>query len=322
MGRIAGAPELRIAIAAYLRRARAVAAEPEQVVISCGVSHGLLAVLAALRRRGARRVAVEDPGWRWQRRTAVRVGLEPVPVRVDEDGLIVSDLAALDVDAVMVTAAHQYPTGVVLSPGRRESLIAWARERNALILEDDYDAEYRYDRDPVAALQGLAPERVAYVGTVSKTLAPALRIGWIVTPARLLGDVEQEFRVSAAQPPTIDQVALAMLVQDGALDRHLRTMRRRYRAKRELLIGTLAEHAPALRLSGVAAGLHVIAWLPAGCDEHAVALRAGELGVGVHELHRNCMAEGEWPPALLLGYALPTDSEIETGARLLAQAIG
>ncbi len=317
-----GAPELRIAIAAYLRRARAVAAEPEQVVISCGVSHGLLAVLAALRRRGARRVAVEDPGWRWQRRTAVRVGLEPVPVRVDEDGLIVSDLAALDVDAVMVTAAHQYPTGVVLSPGRRESLIAWARERNALILEDDYDAEYRYDRDPVAALQGLAPERVAYVGTVSKTLAPALRIGWIVTPARLLGDVEQEFRVSAAQPPTIDQVALAMLVQDGALDRHLRTMRRRYRAKRELLIGTLAEHAPALRLSGVAAGLHVIAWLPAGCDEHAVALRAGELGVGVHELHRNCMAEGEWPPALLLGYALPTDSEIETGARLLAQAIG
>ena len=317
-----GAPELRIAVAAYLGRARAVVAEPDQVVISCGVSHGLLAVLAALRRRGARRVAIEDPGWRWQRRTVVRVGLEAVPVRVDEDGLIVSDLAAQDVDAVMVTAAHQYPTGVVLSPKRRDALIAWARDRNAVILEDDYDAEYRYDRDPVAALQGLAPDRVAYVGTVSKTLAPALRIGWIVTPARLLGDVEQEFRVSAAQPPTIDQVALATLVQDGGLDRHLRTMRRRYRGKRELLISTLAEHAPALRLSGAAAGLHVMAWLPAGCDEHAVALRAGELGVGVHELHRNCMAEGESPAALLLGYALPTESEISTGARLLAQAIG
>jgi GntR family transcriptional regulator / MocR family aminotransferase len=317
-----GAPELRIAVTAYLRRARAVVAEPDQVVISCGVSHGLLAVLGALRRRGARRVAIEDPGWRWQRRTVVRVGLEPVPVRVDEDGLIVSELAAHDVDAVMVTAAHQYPTGVVLSPGRREALIAWARQRNAVILEDDYDAEYRYDRDPVAALQGLAPERVAYVGTVSKTLAPALRIGWIVTPARLLGDVEQEFRVSAAQPPTIDQVALATLVEDGGLDRHLRAMRRRYRTKRERLIGTLAEHAPELRLSGAAAGLHVIAWLPAGCDEHGVALRAGELSVGVHELHRNCMAEGEWPPALLLGYALPTESEITTGAQLLAQAIG
>ena len=317
-----GAPELRAAVAAYLRRARAVVAEPDQVVISCGVSHGLLAVLAALRRRGARRVAVEDPGWRWQSRTAVRIGLEPVPVRVDEDGLIVSDLASQDVDAVMVTAAHQYPTGVVLSPERREALIAWARERNAMILEDDYDAEYRYDRDPVAALQGLAPERVAYVGTVSKTLAPALRIGWIVTPARLLGDVEQEFRVSAAQPPTIDQVALASLVEDGGLDRHLRAMRRRYRAKRELLIGTLATHAPQLQISGAAAGLHVMAWLPAGCDEHAVALRAGELGVGVHELHRNCTAEGEAPPALLLGYALPTESEIEEGARLLAQAIG
>ncbi len=316
-----GAPELRMAVAAYLRRARAVVAEPDHIVISCGASHGLIAVLAALRRRGARRVAIENPGWRWQQRTAVRVGLEPVPVRVDADGLMVSDLAAQDVDAVMVTAAHHYPTGVVLSPERRDALIAWARERNAVILEDDYDAEYRYDRDPVAALQGLAPARVAYVGTVSKTLAPALRIGWIVTPARLLGDVEQEFRVSAAQPPTIDQVALATLVEDGGLDRHLRAMRRRYRAKRELLIATLAEHAPELRLSGAAAGLHVMAWLPARCDEHAVALRAGELGVGVHELHRNCMAEGEWPPALLLGYALPTESEIATGARLLAQAI-
>jgi len=316
-----GAPELRIALSAYLRRARAVAAEADQVVISCGVSHGLVAVLAALRRRGARRVAVEDPGWRWQQRTVVRVGLEPVPVRVDENGLIVSDLPSLNVDAVMVTAAHQYPTGVVLSLERREALIAWARESNAMILEDDYDAEYRYDHDPMAALQGLAPERVAYVGTVSKTLAPALRIGWIVPPARLLGDVEQEFRVSAAQPPTIDQVALATLIQDGGLDRHLRAMRRRYRAKRELLIGTLAEHAPEVRLSGAAAGLHVIAWLPPGCDEHGVALRAAELGVGVHELHRNCMAEREWPPALLLGYALPTEPEIAIGARLLAQAI-
>jgi GntR family transcriptional regulator/MocR family aminotransferase len=317
-----GAPELRIAVAAYLRRARAVVAEADQVVISCGVSHGLLAVLAALRRRGARRVAIEDPGWRWQRRTVVRVGLEAVPVRVDEHGLIVSDLAAQEADAVMVTAAHQYPTGVVLSPERRDALIAWARERNAVILEDDYDAEYRYDRDPVPALQSVAPDRVAYVGTVSKTLAPALRIGWIVAPARLLGDIEQEFRVSAAQPPTIDQVALAGLVEDGGLDRHLRAMRRRYRAKRELLIDTLAQHAPALRLSGAAAGLHVMAWLPAGCDEHAVALRAGELSVGVHELHRNCMAEGGWPAALLLGYALPTEAEISTGAQLLAQAIG
>jgi GntR family transcriptional regulator/MocR family aminotransferase len=316
-----GAPELRIAVAGYLRRARAVAAEAEHVVISCGVSHGLVAVLAALRRRGARRVAIEDPGWRWQRRTAVRVGLEPVPVRVDEDGLIVADLADLEVDAVVVTAAHQYPTGVVLSPDRREALVAWAHTHNAVIVEDDYDAEYRYDRDPVAALQGLAPERVAYVGTVSKTLAPALRIGWIIAPPRLLGDVEQEFRVSAAQPPTIDQVALAMLIENGGLDRHLRAMRRRYRAKRELLISTLDQHSPELRLSGAAAGLHVMAWLAEGCDEHGVALRAADLGVGVHELHRHCMAEAEWPPALLLGYALPTESEIAAGARLLAQAI-
>jgi GntR family transcriptional regulator/MocR family aminotransferase len=222
----------------------------------------------------------------------------------------------------MVTAAHQYPTGVVLAPQRREALIAWARQRHAVIIEDDYDAEYRYDHDPLAALQGLAPERVAYVGTVSKTLAPALRIGWIVPPPPLLREVEQEFRVSAARPPTVDQVALAALIEEGGLDRHLRAMRRRYRSKRELLINTLAEHAPELRVSGAAAGLHVIAWLPERCDEHGVALRAAELGVGVHELHRNCLADGEWPAALLLGYALPTESEISAGAQLLAQAIG
>jgi GntR family transcriptional regulator / MocR family aminotransferase len=279
-------------------------------------------VLAALRNQGAQRVAIEDPGWRWQRRTVVRAGLEPVPVRVDEDGLSVSELGTHEVDAVVVTAAHQYPSGAVLSAERREALITWARARDAVILEDDYDAEYRYDRDPVAALQGLDPERVAYVGTVSKTLAPALRIGWIVAPARLLGDVVHEFRVSAAQPPTIDQVALAALVEDGGLDRHLRAMRRRYRTKRELLIDTLAQHAGEVRVTGAAAGLHIMAWLPEDCDEHGVALRAGQRGVGVHELHRHCTTHSPWPPALLLGYALPTEAEIATGGRLLAQAIG
>ena len=316
-----GAPELRRAIAAYLARARAVVAEPEQVVICCGVSHGLLAVLGALRRHGARRVAVEDPGWRWQRLTVERAGLEPVPVPVDDDGLRVTELAAREVDAVMVTPAHQYPIGAVLSAERRADLVTWAQRRGATILEDDYDAEYRYDHDPMAALQGLAPRHVAFVGTVSKTLAPALRTGWIVVPPHLLAEVEQEFRVSAAMPPTLDQVALASLIEDGALDRHLRAMRRRYRVKRELLIETVARHAD-VRVSGAAAGLHVTAWLPDGRDERDVALRARAKGVAVHELHRHCTTHFQWPPALLLGYALPTEPEIATGARLLAEAIG
>ena len=317
-----GTPELRRSIAAYLARARAVAAEPEQVVISCGVSHGLLALLLALRRRGARRVAIEDPSWRWQRLTVERAGLQAVSVRVDDEGLRVCDLEECDADAVLVTPAHQYPAGAVLSAPRRAELLAWARARGTLILEDDYDAEYRYDRDPAAALQGGDPDHVAFLGTVSKTLAPALRIGWIVAPRRLLGDVEAEFRVSAAMPGTLDQVALASLIDDGGLDRHLRAMRRRYRAKRELMIEMLGRHASDVRVSGAAAGLHITAWLPDGSDEHAIALRAAERGVAVHQLHRHCTTRSDWPPALLLGYALPTESEITAGVRLLGEAIG
>jgi GntR family transcriptional regulator/MocR family aminotransferase len=316
-----GTPELRRAIAAYLARARAVVAEPDQVVICCGVSHGLVATLTALRRRGARRVAVEDPAWRWQRLTVERAGLEAVPIPVDDDGLQVSELAAHDLDAALVTPAHQYPTGAVLSAERRAELVAWAQRRDAILLEDDYDAEYRYDHDPMAALQGLAPAHVAFVGTVSKTLAPALRIGWIVVPPQLAEEVQQEFRVSAAMPPTLDQVALASLIEEGGLDRHLRAMRRRYRIKRELLIETLGRHAD-VHMSGAAAGLHVAAWLPDGCEERDVAMRAREMGVAVHELHRHCATHFQWPPALLLGYALPTEPEIATGARLLAEAIG
>jgi len=316
-----GAPELRNALAAYLGRARAVVVEPEGVVVCCGVSHGLTAVWNALRERGARRVAVEDPGWRWQRLTVERAGLEAVPVRVDGDGLIVSELAASDADAVVLTPAHQYPTGVVMTPERRSALIAWARDRSALIVEDDYDAEYRYDRDPVASLQGLAPDRVAFVGTTSKTLAPALRLGWIVPPADMLLDVEREFLVSGVTPPTLEQVAMASFIADAALDRHLRMMRRRYRAKRDLLIEALGRHLPDVRIGGAAAGLHLLAWLPDSCHEHDTAMRARAAGVAVHELHRHCTTRADWPPALLLGYAFPSESDIRSATRLLAKAV-
>jgi GntR family transcriptional regulator / MocR family aminotransferase len=317
-----GAPELRNALAAYLARVRAVVVEPERVVVCCGVSHGLGALWHTLRARGASRVAVEDPGWRWQRFTVEQAGLEAVPVRVDDHGLVVSELAAADVDAVVVTPAHQYPTGVVMSPERRSALISWARDRRALIVEDDYDAEYRYDRDPVASLQGLAPDHVAFVGTTSKTLAPALRLGWIVPPASLLDDVENQFLATGVTPPTLDQVAMASFIADAALDRHLRVMRRHYRAKRDTLIQALMRHLPGVKVGGAAAGLHLVAWLPEGCDEHGTAERARSAGVGVHELHSHCTTWAPWPAALLLGYALPTETEIGTGTRLLAKALG
>ena len=316
-----GVPELRNAIAEYLARMRGVVVEPEHVVVCCAASQALTVLWDVLRQRGARRVAIEDPGWRWQRFTVEHAGLEPVPVRVDADGMVVSELAAADVDAVVMTPAHQYPTGVVMTAERRAALIRWARERRALIVEDDYDVEYRFGRDPMASLQGLAPDLVAFVGTTSKTLAPALRLAWIVPPSHLIGDVENVLLVTGVTPPTLDQIAMASFIEDAALERHLRSMRRRYRAKREVLVDALRMYLPEVRVSGTAAGLHLLAWLPDHADEHATAMRVRRSGVGVHELHRHCTTHAPSAPALLLGFALPSESELITATRLLAEAI-
>jgi GntR family transcriptional regulator/MocR family aminotransferase len=316
-----GIHELRHALGEYLRRARAVVADSDDVIIFCGLSHGLTALWHTLRKQGARRVAVEDPGWRWQTRTVELAGLEAIPVPVDEEGLVVSELARAGVDAVVLTPAHQYPTGVVLSPKRRAELIGWARRHDALIVEDDYDAEYRYDRKPVAALQGLAPDVVAFAATTSKTLAPALRIGWMVLPSRLVEPVADVQGVTAAQPSAIDQFALSTFIADASLDRHLRRMRLRYRAKRDLLLSVLAEHLPDARVGGAAGGLHLLATLPDGTDERATAEAARRSGVSLHELHRHCTVHAPRPPALVLGYAFPTAADVRAGVKLIAQAL-
>jgi GntR family transcriptional regulator/MocR family aminotransferase len=182
--------------------------------------------------------------------------------------------------------------------------------------------EYRFGRDPVASLQGLAPDLVAFVGTTSKTLAPALRLAWVVPPSHLIDDVEDLLLVTGVTPPTLDQVAMASFIEEAALERHLRAMRRNYRAKRNVLVGALSEHVPEVRVSGgTEAGLHVLAWLPDGADERATAQRARNLGVGLHELHRHCEVHAPSPPALLLGFALPTESELAAAVSLLAEAI-
>jgi GntR family transcriptional regulator/MocR family aminotransferase len=316
-----GVPELRNAVAEYLARMRGVVVEPEHVVICCATSQALTVLCHVIRDRGGRRVAIEDPGWRSQQLTAELAGLEAVPVRVDADGLVVSDLAAANVDAVMITPAHQYPTGTLLSAERRSALIAWARDRRALVIEDDYDVEYRFGREPMASLQGLAPDVVAFIGTTSKTLAPALRMAWVVPPSHLIDDVENVLLVTGVTPPTLDQVAMATFIKEAALERHLRAMRRSYRAKRDALIGALGTYLPEVRVGGTAAGLHLLAWLPEDVDERGMALRARGFGVGVHQLHRHCTVQAPSPPALLLGYALPSESELVTAAKLLAEAL-
>lgn len=314
----AGAPELRSALAAYLARARALVLDANRVIISCGISHGLSALCRALRSHGTLRVGIEDPGWRWQRFAVERAGLEPIPVPVDAAGLVVEQLASSKAEAVILTPAHQYPTGVLMSPERRTSVIAWARERRALIVEDDYCAQYQYGGDPIGSLQGLAPDCVAYVGTISNLLAPALRLGWIVVPTELSGAVRSDLYRSGVTPATLDQVALASLITNGSLDRHLRIMRPQYGGKRDHMIAELGRHLPDVRIGGAPSGLHLTAWLPAGSDERLTARRAREAGVGTHGLRSHCSTYADWPPALLLGFALPTQREISEGIRRLA----
>jgi GntR family transcriptional regulator/MocR family aminotransferase len=317
-----GTLELRTAVSDYVGRVRAAVAEPDNVVISSGLAHGLTNVWSALRERGAKRVGIEDPGWRWQARTAEHVGLTPVPVPVDQDGLVVDELERLDVDAVTVTPAHHFPTGVVMSAERRAALLEWARRRDALILEDDYDAEYRYDREPVAALQGMDPEHVAFCATTSKTLAPALRLGWTVLPERFVADVTRQYVVTWASPSAIHQVAMADFLATGELDRHMRRTRRIYRRRRDALIAALAERIPQLRIDGEAAGLHLVAWLPEDADEAAIAGAARRRGVAIQTLHRHCTCVRTMPPALIIGYAQVSEAGLRSAVRELAAVMG
>ena len=220
-----GSPVLREVLAAYLRRVRAAAADPEHLVICTGFAQGLGLALRVLRRAGTRRVAIEDPGYDDAAQVAAWADVEVIRVPVDSGGIDVGRLAATGAQAVVLSPAHQWPTGVVLAAARRHALAAWAASTDAIIIEDDYDAEFRYDREPVGALQGLAPDRVIALGTVSKSLAPALRLGWLVCPPALTAAIAEEKEYGDRGSPVLDQLALAKLIESGRFDRHLRRMR-------------------------------------------------------------------------------------------------
>jgi GntR family transcriptional regulator/MocR family aminotransferase len=314
----AGAAGLRVALADYLGRVRGVAAGGEDVLVTAGFAQALALLARALPARLGTPVAVEDPGSPGTREQLAGNGLEPVPVAVDEEGLRVEELARSAARMVVVTPAHQAPTGVVLSPARRAALLAWARASDGLIVEDDYDAEYRYDRDPVGALQGLAPDLVCYAGSVSKTLAPALRIGWMVPPPALRPDLVRAKADDDLGCPTLEQLALADLLGSGAYDRHLRRSRARYRRRRDALVAALARHTPGLRAGGTAAGLHAVVVLADDTDEAELVRRAAtEAGVGLHGLTPWRVAAGG-APGLVLGYASLTEHQIAEGIRRVA----
>jgi GntR family transcriptional regulator / MocR family aminotransferase len=308
-----GSAELRTILAAYLRRVRGAVVDPDQLVICAGFAQGLNLVLRTLAAGGVRQVAFEDPGYRDQRSSAEHAGVEGVPVPIDERGIDVLALAATGVGAVVLTPAHQSPTGVVLAPERRHALVAWARERDAAIVEDDYDAEFRYDRQPVGALQGLAPDRVITIGTVSKSLAPAVRLGWIVGPPWLTEAVAREKDLDDRGSPGLDQVALARLIESGRYDRHLRRMRAVYAGRRGVLVEALTRHAPNVELRGLAAGFHGVVRLPDDADEATVVAAARARSVGIYGMSAFRANGAARPPELVLGFGNVTESAIERG---------
>jgi GntR family transcriptional regulator/MocR family aminotransferase len=316
-----GVAALRSALAEYLGRVRGVVAAPERIVITNGYSQGQGIVCRALAARGARRIGFENPSHPEQRRIAEKAGLDIVPIAVDDAGIRLDQLEGAGVDAVVLTPAHQHPTGAVLTGERRQGLLNWLRQRDAIVIEDDYDAEYRYDRAAVGALQGLEPDRIVYAGSASKTLAPALRLGWLVVPARLLAAVTDEKDLADCGTASIEQHAFANFLARGELDRHLRRMRARYRRRRDLFLDELAHALPEATVRGIAAGLHATVELPDDYDERAVLDRARRRGITLMTMHDFRIPPSTGNPTLLLGYAQIPVSAIPTAVRSLTDAI-
>ncbi|MFC8369991.1 PLP-dependent aminotransferase family protein [Streptomyces sp. NPDC057239] len=299
-----GRPELRTALADYLARVRGVRADPERTVVCSGFADGLRLLCEVLRARGARTLAVESYGLDAHWDLAARAGLATTPLPFDALGTRAQDPGTAD--AVLLSPAHQFPLGGALLPERRAAVVDWARRTGGLILEDDYDGEFRYDRQAVGALQNLDPDHVAYLGTASKSLAPGLRLGWMVLPPSLLPDVVAHG--GGRSVSVLEQLTLAEFLTSGAYDRHVRAARLRYRRRRDSLVESLATRAPDVRITGIAAGLHAVLQLPPG-TERSVVQAATWQNLAVHGLSRfrhpaTATTAGD---ALVVGYATPPD---------------
>ncbi len=315
-----GSQWLRTELAGWLARTRGLRADPDDIIVVTGVAQALALLAQVLRARAVREIAVEDPGSRGSCDELAYWGLRPVPVPVDEHGLQVDDLARGDLGAVLLTPAHQFPTGVVLAPRRRRDLLDWAAGADALIIEDDYDAEYRYDRAPVPALQASAPGLVAYAGSTSKTLAPGMRLGWLIPPSRLHADLVEAKHASDLGSPALPQLVLARLITSGELEQHIRLVRKRQRSRRDALLRALYEHLPAALVQGIAAGLHLLITFPGrtgpDTDLAEAILRAEVL---VHPLSWHRHRPGV--PGIVLGYAAHTPDQLHEAVRRIARVL-
>jgi GntR family transcriptional regulator/MocR family aminotransferase len=319
-----GLPELRAVLADYLARARGVVADPELVVVCAGFSHALSLLARVLRGRGLRCMAMEDPCLPSHREIVAGAGLDAVPLEVDGDGAQTSVLGSTDAGAVLLAPANQFPLGSVLAPRRRAAAIDWAGKHDGVVIEDDYDGELRYDRTPVGALQGLDPERVVFTGTVSKCLAPGVRLGWMVVPASLVDAIVRQRRTEGALVAATDQIAFARLLGSGGFERHIRRMRTRYRARREQLLAMLAERAPGATPVGISAGLRILLELPLSSPPaEAIAGEAAERSIELFPVGR-CYHAGHAPEGrdgLVLGYAALPEHDFEPALEALGELL-
>ena len=259
------------------------AVSPENIVVCAGFGHGLHVLSQMVAARGGTRVAMEAYSQAAHRDTVAAAGLTVTPVPVDGHGAVTAQFG--DAAAALLTPAHQFPLGMALHPRRRAQAVTWARDTGGIVIEDDYDGEFRYDRQPVGAMQALAPGHVVYAGSASKSLAPGLRLGWLVLPGALLDEVVAARPLADRHSSVVDQLTLAEFITGGGYDRHVRRARLAYRRRRDRLAEALARDAPHVRVTGIAAGLHALAELPAGQDEdevvaRAAAARAGRRGPG------------------------------------------
>ncbi len=314
-----GQPELRTVLAAYLARVRGVRADPDRIVVCTGFTQGLALLCQVLPACGVTKIAIEEYGRPGPVEALASFGLGPAMLGVDDSGAVLDP--ASDAGAMLLTPAHQFPLGSVLSPRRRADAARWAIDSAGLIIEDDYDGEFRYDRQPVGALQAMASEHVIYAGTASKTLAPGLRLGWLVLPSRLVGAVADAKARTDAQTSGFEQLTLAEFITSGAYDRHVRRARLAYRRRRDRLIAALARHAPGVRVTGIAAGLHAVAELPPGQPEDQVVARAAARGVAIQGLGEYALRGHTRGPALVIGYATPPDHAYTTALARLTAAI-
>lgn len=318
-----GRLELRTALSDYLARVRGVRADPERIVICAGFHNGLGLIARALKSRGARSIAVEAYGLGLYRDLLREAELDIPPLTVDEQGARTDELERLDVDAVLLTPAHQFPTGHALSPDRRAAVRDWARITGGLILEDDYDGEFRYDRKPVGALQGLDPEHVVYFGTTSKSLAPALRVGWMVVPERILADVLIA-KGSVELVSVLEQLTLAEFISSGAFDRHVRSRRQSYRRRRDQLVTAVAQSPLDIRVTGMAAGLQAVLELPPGSEGRVLedAARKGLLVSGLSAFrHESLGQDDNTRDALVVNYSALSNSAWERALRELCSVL-